>query len=62
MLVTHHLLGANAFVGEHYNQYHSVKTGRLDRKIISSPPPTDKNENGSMTLEEIAETDEYEYE
>jgi len=61
-LVTHHLLGANAFVGEHYNQYHSVKTGRLDRKIISSPPPTDKNENGSMTLEEIAETDEYEYE
>eukprot|EP00943_MAST-04B_sp_MAST-4B-sp1_P001085 g1085.t1 len=61
-LVTHHLLGANSFVGERYNQYHSVKTGRLDRKIISSPPPTDKIENGSMTLEEIAETDEYEYE
>jgi len=66
-LVTHHLLGADAFVGEHYNQYHSVQTGRMDKRL-NSPPPNDitNNKSGNMTLEEIAETDDindgYEYE
>eukprot|EP00944_MAST-04C_sp_MAST-4C-sp1_P001319 g1319.t1 len=54
-LVTHHLLGANSFVGEHYNQYHSVKTGRIDKKMLRttlSPEP-----QKGLTLQEIAEED-----
>lgn len=51
-LVTHHLLGANSFVGEHYNQYHSLKTGRMDKKLNLSP-----EQAKGLTLQEIAEED-----
>ena len=54
-LVTHHLLGANSFVGEHYNQYHSLKTGRIEKKVLKTTLSPEQRKG--LTLQEIAEED-----
>ena len=65
-ILTHHLLSADAFVGESYNAYHSTATGRMGRNPMKStelrsPVEDSSKKNFALSLEEVAEG-AYEYE